>query len=37
VLSENFPGLDWMYPPNAVARLPLSPWSKWAAKVDFAR
>ena len=32
VLSETFPGLEWMYPPHAVARLPLSPWKNWAPK-----
>jgi hypothetical protein len=33
VLSETFPGLEWMYSPSEVARLPLSPWKNWAAKV----
>ena len=34
VLSETFPGLEWMYPPHAVARLPLSPWGDWAPKAS---
>ena len=33
MLSEEFPGLEWMYHPQAVARLPLSPWKSWATKV----
>ena len=33
VLSEQFPGLEWMYHPQAVARLPLSPGKSWATKV----